>query len=151
MVLVAVLTGTVIVGFTGADTEQRLRGSAQQLAYSIELARQNALQRNREWGLHVASDGVRFAEFDPQEQAWQEQTQRPFAADRLPDGVTLRLESEEFEAFTETARENLPDVMLLSNGEVTPFTLHLEPDGDATPWQVHSDGIAAVTAEQQDR
>ena len=41
--LAAILTGTVIVGFTGADNEQRLRGTADQLAYTIELARQHAL------------------------------------------------------------------------------------------------------------
>src|SRR6056297_2461571 len=78
IVLVAVLSGTVIMGFTGADTEQRLRGSAEQLAYTIELARQYALQRNREWGMYVRPEAVEFAEFDPEQQTWVTQAGRPF-------------------------------------------------------------------------
>ncbi len=65
LVLVGILASTVILGFTGADTEQRLKGNAQNLADTIELARQYALQRNREWGLYVQPDSVRFVEFDP--------------------------------------------------------------------------------------
>ena len=92
IVMVAVLTGTVMLGFTGADTEQRLRGSAEQLAYAIELGRQYALQRNREWGLYVDEDAVRFAEFDPEQQTWVEQTGRPFGdAEALPNVIDVRV------------------------------------------------------------
>ena len=63
--LVAILTGTVVLGFAGADTQQEIRGFAQRFAYRIELARQQALQRNREWGVYVEEQGYRFAEFDP--------------------------------------------------------------------------------------
>ncbi|MFU8817970.1 MAG: type II secretion system minor pseudopilin GspH [Pseudomonadales bacterium] len=144
--LAAILTGTVIVGFTGADTEQRLRGNADQLAYTIELARQYALQRNREWGLYVEPDELSFAEFDPEQGEWVTQSQRPFGNVPLMGQVVLRVESEGLEQLSADAREGLPKVILFSSGEVTPFTVHLEPEWDTGPWQVTSDGISRTQA-----
>jgi general secretion pathway protein H len=144
--LAAILTGTVILGFTGADSEQRLKGSADQLAYTIELARQHALQRNREWGLYVEPDELRFAEFDPEQNEWITQPQRPFGAWEPMPQVALRVEAEGFEQLPQETREALPKVILFSSGEVTPFTIHLEPDSNSPPWTVTSDGISRTQA-----
>ena len=69
MTIVAILTGTVILGFTGTSVEQDLKGAAQRMAMRVELARQQALQRNREWGIFIRDDGYEFAEFDPDQGA----------------------------------------------------------------------------------
>jgi general secretion pathway protein H len=148
MVMVAVLTGTVILGFTGADTEQRLKGNAQQLAYAIELARQYALQRNREWGLYVEPDAIQFVEFDPDQRAWVEQTGRPFGATEIMASVALRVKSEGVDQLSDQDQDDLPKVILFSSGEVTPFTLFMEPDWDAPAWEVSSDGISRTRAER---
>lgn len=144
--LAAILTGTVILGFTGADTEQRMRASADGLAYTVELARQHALQRNREWGLYVEPDELQFAEFDPDQEQWVIQIQRPFGTWELMPNVALRVEAEGFEQLSQEERENLPRVILFSSGEVTPFTIHLEPEGNAPAWTVTSDGISRTEA-----
>jgi general secretion pathway protein H len=148
--LAAILTGTVILGFTGADAEQRLKGSADKLAYTIELARQYALQRNREWGLYVEPDEVRFAEFDPEQNEWITQTQRPFGGWAPLPKVAVRVEAEGFESVSQEIREGLPKVILFSSGEVTPFTIHLEPESDVVPWTVTSDGIARTHASRDE-
>ena len=144
--LVGILTGTVILSLRGADAEQRLKGSAEQLAYRLELARHYALQRNREWGVYVDDEGVRFAEFDPGQSAWIEQTRRPFGATTPIDGVRMRAEAEGFAGLSDRDRERLPQVLLFSSGEVTPFKVFLEPPGDARTWIVSSDGLSPVRA-----
>jgi general secretion pathway protein H len=146
VVMVAVLMGTVVMGFTGADTEQRLKGSAEQLAYTIEMARQYALQRNREWGLYVDPDAIQFVEFDPEQQAWLEQTERPFTEVEPLENVSLRVESEGFGRLANEDQEDLPDVILFSSGEVTPFTVYIEPEWDSAAWEVSSDGISRTAA-----
>ena len=146
--LVAILMGTVILGFTGADQEQRLRGTADQLAYRVELARQYALQRNREWGVYVEPDAVRFAEFDPEQESWVEQAQRPFSKLDLPPNVTLHVESEGLDQLTAAERERLPQIILFSSGEATPFTLTLEPGWETASWTLTSDGLSRVAAER---
>ena len=148
--LVAILMGTVILGFTGADQEQRLRGAADQLAYRLEIARQYALQRNREWGVYVEPESVRFAEFDPEQETWVEQARRPFSNVELPPNVTLVVESEGLDQLTATERERLPQIILFSSGEATPFTITLEPGWDTLPWTLSSDGLSRVAAEREE-
>lgn len=150
IVLAATLLGTVVLGFTGADTEQRLRGQADKLAYTIELARQYALQRNREWGLFVEPDSLQFAEFDPEQEQWLTQSGRPWDGVDLMDGVTLRVESDDVGAVSDADREHLPKVLLFSSGEVTPFSLFLEPEWESLPWEVSSDGLSRTTAQRTD-
>lgn len=163
LVLVAVLSGTVILGFTGADVEQRLRGSVGQLVYRLELARQYALQRNREWGIYVEEDRVRFSEYDPEQDAWIEQGTRPFGAFIALDGVALRVEAEGAAPIADSNFLNLdadrsdrepdfdrlPDLLLFSSGEVTPFTIYLEPSWNAPVWRLASDGLSPVGAERE--
>jgi general secretion pathway protein H len=146
IVLVGVLTATVVLS-TGRDERERVKGAAEQLAYRMELARQYALQRNREWGVYVEENEVRFAEFDPDRRAWVEQTHRPFADFERPDNVLVRAETEGQDQISARDRERLPQVLLFSSGEVTPFEVFLEPQPKGQTWIVRSDGLSRVRAE----
>ena len=143
MVIFVVLTGTVVLGFTGADEEQELRGMAERIGARIELARQYSLQRNREWGVFVTTDSYRFAELDTLEGQWVEQAYRPFIADGLTPRIAHRVATEGFdhEQFG-VSEEELPNIILFSSGEVTPFEWYLDPAWDALPWVVSSDGLS---------
>lgn len=146
--LVAILTGTVALGMGQADVEYRLAGHADQLAYRIELARQFALQRNREWGLFVESELIRFVEYDPEAGRWVTQNKDPFKSLKGFDGVRFRAETETLARLPSGRRNALPDVLLFSSGETTPFTLYLEPRTAGRAWSVHSDGLSRVRAER---
>lgn len=147
--LVAILTGTVVLGFSGADTQQEIKGFAQRFAYRVELARQQALQRNREWGVYVDERGYRFAEFDPEVGEWIERARRPFGNDELPDYLRLRLETEGVGELPFGDAENLPRLLIFSSGEVTPFMLLLRPDMDTAAWEVRSDGLSPARARRE--
>jgi general secretion pathway protein H len=149
IVIVGILTGTVIFSFTGADAEQRLKGAAHNLAARVELARQHALQRNREWGIYIERDGYRFAEFDQEAGKWVVRENRPFAQSSLPDAVELRLKTEGVGELPFADGKDLPQIVVFSSGEVTPFTIYLEPDWDTLRWLVSSDGISRVAAERE--
>ena len=152
--ILAVLMGTVLVGFTGADEERRLRTLAEDIQMRLELARQNAVQRNREWGVHVQDNGYRFTEFEPQAGIWVTQAQRPFATGGEVPRIGFDVEVEGFDLRplgTPHPEEELPDIVLFSSGEVTPFTWALVPDWDTMPWMLSSDGLAVVTAERSDQ
>lgn len=141
----------------------------------IELARAQALQRNREWGVLVGQDGYQFLEFDPQIATWQVAIGSAFEPVVLPAGVTLELETDGFdnkalklqlsevEPETESSeddktsngkpvsgnkreREVIPNILLLSSGEVTPFSLRFVPAGEGKAWIVSSDGLQRALA-----
>lgn len=146
LTILAVLTGTVILSFTGAESEQALKGSAERLAMRIELARQHSLTRNREWGIYVEEAAYRFAEFDPEQQVWIEKNERPFNENDLPDLVGLSLDLEEYDSLPFEEDDELPQILIFSSGEITPFTLLLEPEWETNAWLVSSDGLARAEA-----
>ena len=147
--LVAILTGTVVLGFAGADTQQEMKGFAQRFAHRIELARQQALQRNREWGVYVDEQGYRFAEYDPEVEEWIEQPGRPFDHAKLPSYLLLRVETEGIGELPFADEESLPKLLVFSSGEITPFTLYLSSEEDIAPWQVNSDGLSRARAQRE--
>ena len=146
LTVLAILTGTVMLSFTGADAEQALKGSAERMAMRIELARAHSLTRNREWGIYVEDDTYWISEFDPEQRTWVEQTGRPFDDDDLPDLVGLSLDLEEYDTLPFEEEDELPQILIFSSGEITPFTILLEPEWQAAPWRVTSDGLAQVSA-----
>lgn len=147
--IVGILTGTVILGFTGADSEQALKGAAERLAVRVELARQFALQRNREWGIYVHDDAYSFAEFDPQSGAWVQREDRPFEQDDLPEAVRLKVATEGVGELPFADGKDLPQIVVFSSGEVTPFTITLEPAWESIPWEVTSDGLSRAEARRE--
>ncbi len=160
VLIIGVLASVVTLSFTGGNLEQELRGEAERAALRLELARSNALQRNREWGLVVEEGGYRFLELDPHNAAWVEQTERPLRAVDMPANVRLRLETEGFELpqlenneaadDDDETRGLEPNLIIFSSGELTPFTLTLQPQWESVPWKVASDGLSRVRAERDE-
>jgi type II secretion system protein H len=144
--LVSILTGVVVLGFTGADTRQAVKAHAQRFAFRVELARQQALTRNREWGIYIEDQEYRFAEFNADLGEWEERTQRPFDTIAVPEFVTLRIETTGVGELPFEAKQ-LPQILVFSSGEVTPFTVHLDLPGELEPWVVSSDGLSQARAE----
>ncbi len=173
--IIGILASVVQFAFSGGGNRQALTSISEATAQRIELARAQALQRNREWGVFVRQDGYQFLEFDPQAQIWQTVTDPVFKAVTLPADTMLELTSEGFDhkalkaqlsmaepddrsADADTSadqdrtletgdrNELLPEILLLSSGEVTPFTLRFVPAGEGTPWIISSDGLQRVTA-----
>ncbi len=150
--IVAVLAGMVGTSFVGSGRTQEMEGFAQRMAQRIELARDRALQRNREWGLFLDDDGYEFAEFDEATQTWAPYTQRPFHAEAFANQVRMEAQVEEYEGQFGAEEEALPDIIFFSSGEVTPFELSIHPiaDNDSV-WLLESDGFVRVRAKRKER
>lgn len=143
VVVVAILMSVVVGSFTGVDKEQELRGFAERLALRIELARDKALQTNKEWGLYVDEDGVRFAEFDEINEEWIDRVERPFNNEPYTQLLDIRVEATEFATQLLGNDKELPQIVLFSSGEATPFEIEIEPtDWAARSWLLSSDGFS---------
>jgi len=96
----------------------------------------------------VRPEALEFAEFDPEQQTWVTQAGRPFGnLEPLPN-VEFRVESEALEDLPGVESEDLPKVILFSSGEVTPFTVYMEPEWNAPAWEISSDGLSRTQAER---
>ncbi|MEZ5597624.1 MAG: type II secretion system minor pseudopilin GspH [Pseudomonadales bacterium] len=166
--IVGVMASVVQLSFGGINDRQQLAATAEAAAHRIELARANALQRNREWGLRVDESHYGFVEFDEETGRWLPIEERPLSVQTMPAGIRLELSTDGFddknlaftqrddadERATDTAPEAegddaenlLPQVLLLSSGETTPFVLRLLPPEGAQAWVIETDGLRRARA-----
>lgn len=156
--IIGVLTGIVVVNFTGASGAQQMESRAEQLLLRMDLARQRALARNRELGLTVAPDSYAFSELERETGRWLPLTERPFAEVLMDASVRLLLRVEGASgkdgkpgkglgiALSENAEDGdlVPDMVFFRSGEVTPFQLTIADDNQRG-WVVSSDGLSAIT------
>jgi len=143
--VVSILMSVVVSSFTGVDAEQELRGYAERLALRIELARDKAVQTNREWGVYVDEEGVRFAEYDEINIEWVPRAERPFTQEGYSADLTFEAIVEDAVKLTsdnDNDDDQPPTIVLFSSGETTPFELSIEhKDWQSQPWLLASDGF----------
>ena len=135
--IIGILVGAVVlsIGVVGHDREaeqevQRLRGL-------VDLLHEDALMQSRDYGLMLTTGGYRFYAYDYKQLKWIQ-----VAGDRLLeehalrkqlelalalDGKDVRLERK-FETI-DREKDPMPQVMILSSGELTPFELDVSRDG----------------------
>ncbi|MEM6708768.1 MAG: type II secretion system minor pseudopilin GspH [Pseudomonadota bacterium] len=156
--IMAVLTSMVILTFSGADQRQLHDGEVERLALRLDLARQRAVQRNREVGLHLELNGFEFVELDPDVGGWRPLEQRPFQPAEYGTDVVLTLtvegagnESDDDddpglfdEPETDGVDQRPPDLVFFRSGEVTPFSLGYELADASQRWTVASDGLSSI-------
>lgn len=152
VVLVSILMSVVVGTFTGTNREQVLLGFVERLNLRIEMARDRAVQSNREWGIYVERDDIRFAEFDHINSEWIEKTARPFNRDADADGLEFKAEVEAYAAnsgsglgsgLNDDDEDDIPQIILFSSGEVTPFELEIVTvEWESPPWTLSSDGFS---------
>ena len=159
--IMAVLTSLVMVNFTGADQRQRHEGAVERLALRMDLARQRAVQRNRELGFQLELNDFEFLELDPAAGGWRLLEGRPFRAGAFDRDVvvTLRVEGEAREE-NDTRRSRTeqdeglstspPDLVFFRSGELTPFELRYELADGGRAWIVSSDGLSAIRMSSAD-
>jgi general secretion pathway protein H len=159
LVIMAAMAGLLVIGFRD-NPEQRLRREADNLAGLLNAAADEAVMRGMELGLAIDDDGYRFVYFDLKKKQWQAAPERALAPHVFPDriAVTIALDGEQLDdQVLERIRalsargedEKLrPSVLLLSSGEVTPFTLTLVY-GDAFRVVVSGDGFNPIVVAQR--
>ncbi len=168
LVIVGLLAGLVLIGFTDAGVRQQVQTEAERLSLAVELARTEALMRNEIWGLALQDDGYGFKRNDPQ-QGWVQVERRPFAARTLEPGLSLRLRTasgrdrqrrgprmyvigapREDDGFDEVVPEDRaqddeeeppPAVAFYPGGDATPFRVIVAADADVSDWIAGTDGV----------
>ena len=155
ILVVVVIVGLLAVGAVLAiGTSQRddaLETEAQRLEALITYGREHAELTTHEFGLRCEGDRYAFLAFDLRRGLWRAAEEDPILRARvLPVGLRIRLRIEGREVLLRPPKDTeplLPQVMLFSNGDVTPFELTL--GRDASPLQAmiasDEDGVVKLT------
>ena len=136
VVIIGLLVQAVALSWRALGNDRELQEETNRLRSVIDLLHEEALMQSRDYGLMFTETGYRFYVFDYQELTWvvpqtdrllEQHTLRPQLGLALVlDGRNVPLDLD-FES--QDVENPEPQVMLLSSGEVTPFTIEIERAG----------------------
>ncbi len=157
--IIGLLVGAATLSMGALGNDREIEQETRRLRSMIGLLNEEALMQTRDYGVMFTETGYRFFVFDYQQSKWVEPltdelleryTFRPQLAMRLfLDGREVPLERD-FESRDVDNPE--PQIMLLSSGEVTPFTIELARYGNDGHYELAAelDGTVTVTEEDFD-
>ncbi len=157
LVLLGVLTSLTMLSSGIANSPARkLNDEAERLNSLLRVLLDEAVLDNREYGVHFDQHSYQVLRFDPRKSRWVPQDGKTH---KLPEWVEISIEVEERNITLLSSKDEKkallikpPQLLILSSGELTPFTLRLASDrGQDTPvLLLSSDGFAApqLTAEK---
>lgn len=162
IVLIAILSAAAIntINFVAKDADAETE--AKRFAALARLAAEEALLTGREYGLRIDDEQLRFFVFEDLAGQWQPLADvRVFEPRPIPGSIDmdLVLEGQEImlgdadadseddgllgldddEGTDDDAAIEQPQIMFLSSGQVTPFTLTVEERDSGQAWIVESD------------
>lgn len=134
--IIGLLVQAVALSWRSIGTDQEIEQETSRLRSVIDLLNEEALMQSRDYGIMFTETGYRFYVFDYARLQWVEpQTDRLLQPHSLRpllsmalllDGRDVPLEPS-FE--TQDVENPEPQVMVLSSGEVTPFTVEMSRAG----------------------
>lgn len=156
LLLVGLLTAVVALNFGGRNPQQQLQQEVLRFMQAFQFVAEQAQLQQQEWGLIIAPEGYAFAYYGPDgwQLAQQPAISRQYA---LPEDIRLQLELEglpgaEFNLLSQLSWQQAPDdrwqtesstsespplpqVFILSSGEISPFRLNFLFDARIEPIQ----------------
>ncbi|MGB4075689.1 type II secretion system minor pseudopilin GspH [Pseudomonas sp.] len=146
LVILGSLIGIAVLGVGIAGPGRELHNEAERLAGLIGVLAEEAVLDNQEYGLLLSREAYQVLRYDSAKQGWQALSAKPH---QLPgwaelsvelDGAALGLPAAEGEKPAKAAL--VPQLLLLSSGEISPFRLRLaERRADGLRLQLLSDGF----------
>lgn len=170
VVIIGVMAGLATLA-VGSKAPRQLQQEAERLHQRLRLAQDEALFNQKNLGVLLSDSGYRLLQYDEKDDRWLPlQTDLNSSGGVLRDGgryeftipvvVSLALTGAPLQLsrkdasqldlsdrFNSDNNESLqPELVLLANGEMSPFTLTLQRQQDERSRQVlHSDGFSPIT------
>lgn len=149
LVLLGVLTGLAVIGSGLASSPARkLNDEAERLNSLLRVLIDEAVLDNREYGVRFESRSYQVLRYDPLRSRWEPVGDK---VHELPEWVELRIEVDNQSVGLPSPKGDkdkvapkTPQLLILSSGELTPFTLRLAGGSgrDAPVLLLVSDGFA---------
>ncbi|MFT5209697.1 MAG: general secretion pathway protein H [Flavobacterium sp.] len=131
VLIVSIMSGIAVTQLPGFVQTGDFDLESRRLKTLLDMAREEALVQATEFGFKPDEEGYAFYQFDEVSQDWQETLERPFHRRKLPEDFHLDLEISG-EKLTLSEEKDPPPLLLLSSGEVSPFTLRIYQESNAT-------------------
>lgn len=167
IVILGGLVGLAVLSVGSSHSSREVRDEAQRLAALITVLADEAVLDSREYGLLIGDEGYRVLRHDEASGRWHEADRRE--AHQVPEWMRLQLEldgtplrlvapirgrgdpaglSDERDRAERNAPRLEPQLLILSSGELSPFSLTVaDKRAEGVAWRVASDGFRMPAAE----
>ena len=144
ILLIGLLSAMVTLNFSGESRQEKLTNEAERFQQISQFVAETALLKQQEWGLYVLPDRYGFLYYDYSSSKWlQADEPEGLRQHKLPQDMTLTLELDGLEGADSNLLSQLdweidedeqptdeqseipvlPQVFILSSGEISPFKL----------------------------
>ncbi|UUY07826.1 type II secretion system minor pseudopilin GspH [Pseudomonas sp. J452] len=156
LVILGALTGMAVLGSgMAASPARQLNDEAERLAGLLRVLLDEAVLDNREYGVRFERQSYQVLRYEPQRGQWQA-LEDDARVHGLPDWVELSIELDE-QALTlpsptgkGAAKMPVPQLLILSSGELSPFRLRLSGNERGGPaLLISSDGFSEPLIEAE--
>ena len=150
MVLLGLLSGVAVFTLGSGKLQRELEVEAQRLHTLLRMASEEAILSNSEIGFTIDDDHYEFLQYDDEKQTWASSSVSVLKMRDLPEWLAPEFEREGEAKILGKDSDNTedskkPDMMLLSSGEVTPFSITLRvPNKDEGGFIISSDGLEEI-------
>jgi general secretion pathway protein H len=151
LVIMAVLTTVAVLSVGVLGQDRGLDAEGERYTDVAAAATEQAQLEGRDFGIYFAAARYEVLTYVARRQRWESVLDdRLYATHELPAGLTARLEIEgkviQFEQEKPGA-VRVPQVMLYSSGDVSPYRLRFEREGSELSWNVagNADGTLKVS------
>jgi len=128
IIAIVMTTAMLAIGATGRDRD--LEKESERMLALLIYTREQAEVRTREFGLLCDENGYQFVTFDPRKDEWVAvETDEALRGRELSDGLSFALTVEARPVVLRRpadSKDLTPQIMLYSNGDLTPFELTLQ-------------------------
>jgi len=147
IVIMSIMLGFLIVSIGGGEQDKPLKDEAKRISALIKLASEQSLLQSTEIGLLVDEESYQF--FSQNEESWSPLPENNFRKRTLPKSIQLELISIENAPPPEEKLEKpIPQIMLLSSGEITPFELEIRDDDIDYYFSLSGSALGKLTLQQ---
>ncbi|MFT5716107.1 MAG: general secretion pathway protein H [Oleiphilaceae bacterium] len=149
MVLLGLISSIALTTVGGGNQKRELNNEVNRLHAVLRMAAEEAIFSNTEIGVAIEEDLYEFLTYDEEEGTWTLAEPHFLRSYTLPEWISLEFQREgkerkllgrksvldegsDFQSTVlETEAAKTPDLMLLSSGEVTGFTISMQIEDDA--------------------
>jgi general secretion pathway protein H len=141
IVLIGLLASIGLTTVGSGNQGRALNNEVNRLHAVLRMASEEAIYSNTEIGVRFDSSTYAFLLYDEKEGTWVEAQQRFLRSYALPEWIVMEWRTDE-EVYVpdesnsgspvndNDSEEKLPDLVMYSSGEVSPFVISLELDND---------------------
>ena len=123
VVIVAILISAVTLSFPPVG-DKLLKENADRFSALITLAQDEAILQSNELAVEITPSGYSF--YQNQNNSWQSFSDSPFTKRQLPSEIKSQLYLDGISINLKDREKNKPQVVILSSGEMTPFSYTLQ-------------------------